>query len=238
MKSLILALTMCSTPAWAIHAIYGGEAPDYPAHYSGEPRPHLEERIQFETSFLLDWATFGRRELARLKLNELIKRSAAPHRLMMAYKVDGTREGTMVTIMLDGRAQGMRYFFDTLLNHNIISMVYVKNGIFSTPSDEYKRYWSDTHTAIKREIETKALIQWGAKQKEMSAAQLCSKLLEVQNVQAPGPKPFTFKGPEEFNTVGVRLRKEPSADHEIEGGSITGRYRPFPYQKPGGGPDE
>lgn len=184
MKSLILSLLLVSSPAWAILANYGGLEPNFNLTEE-QKNPHLQENFQFQASFLLDWATFGRRDLTRLDLDGVISRSSNAHKLMSAYKIEAVREGTMVIVVVEGRARDMLYFFDSLLRHNIVSSVHVKDGIFSTPSEEYKRHWSDTYLAVKREIETRAMISWGAKQTELSAAQLCSRMVEIQRIHAP-----------------------------------------------------
>lgn len=156
-------------------------------------KPHLQQMIQYETTLFLDKATFTRRQLSRLGIDELIKNIVDTREITLANRITQTREGTFVTLIVNGRAEHINHFFDKLLNMNLISQIYGIGGFpWNLPSEEYKTYWSNAYTTIQREIETQALVHWAAAQPAGSVPNLCDLILAVNRSYKPNSK-MTFQ---------------------------------------------
>jgi hypothetical protein len=110
MKTFFLVLCLFANSVWAEGD--GGYIPQ-------PPPPHRQERFQFQTTLLLDRATFGRRQISLLNLNNLIPRATlyAGNDVNVAYRMDRRREGALVSISIEGSGEEMLRFFDSFLNH-------------------------------------------------------------------------------------------------------------------------
>lgn len=198
MKIIILFLCLVVSSAWAGIEDEGSSFP--PSAQS--TKPYLKERFRYETTILLDRATFGRLEINRLNLDELLQRSIH-HGFKVAYRVDKTREGRLIHLLMDGSAEDMNRYFESLLNLNIVSLVNVMGAYdWTRPSEAYRKYWSDIYSGIQKEIEVKALTQWAAKQQDLKASELCEHMLRIeryhsrrpQGLQLPQSEPLKLTG--------------------------------------------
>lgn len=181
----IIALIFAANSAWAV-VDDEGDAPPI-------AKPYLSAYFQYETTLLLDRKTFTATQLHRLDLREAVFHSAEGSGVMAAHHVAKNREGQIINLVIEGRAEQMKRFFDLLLNQRLISQVYNMGGfVWSLPSQEYKNYWSNIYATIRRDIETKAIVMWASSQPTITASQVCSLMLEAHRVYAPYQKSVTL----------------------------------------------
>lgn len=171
MKTFVLILCLLANPVWAEGD--GGHSPQPPA-------PHLQEHFQFQTTLLLDRANFGRLQISLLDLNNLIPRAAssAGNDVNVEFRVERQREGALVLIVIEGSGEEMLRFFELLVDRNLVPFInLMRANAWIRPPDKYIKHWNEVYSGIQREIEVQALSQWAAKQKDLSAADLCEHMM-------------------------------------------------------------
>jgi hypothetical protein len=182
MKTFFLVLCLLANSVWA--------EGDGGSHFPQQDKPHLQERFQFQTTFFLDRANFGRLQISLLDLNHLVPRAArsAGNDVNVEFRTDSRREGTLVFIVIEGSGEEMLRFFDSLVNRNIGALIgLMRANAWIRPPDKYRKYWDDVYADIRREIEVQALSQWTAKQKDPDAG-LCEHMMGTRESHVPAPK--------------------------------------------------